>query len=96
MKDLYQVIRRPVVTEKSTAMKAERNQILFEVAKDSNKVEIKKAIETVFKVKVIQVRTMRVEGKQRKVGKTTGKRPDWKKAIVTLGEGDTIDFFEGT
>ena len=72
MKDLYQVIRRPVVTEKSTALKAERNQILFEVAKNANKIEIKKAIEAVFKVKVIAVRTMQIVVKQRRVGKTAG------------------------
>ena len=95
MKDIYQIVRRPIVTEKSTAMKGEKNQILFEVAKDANKIEIKRAIESLFKVKVTRVRTMQVEGKKRRVGRTMGKRPDWKKAVVTLREGDTIDFFEG-
>ena len=95
MKDIHAVVRRPVVTEKSTDLKATCNQIVFEVDKRANKVEIKNAIEKLFKVKVIDVRTMQIMGKRKKVGRKIGKRPDWKKALVTLRAGDTIDFFEG-
>lgn len=95
MKTIHTVIRRPVITEKSTDLKTDRNQIVFEVERGANKIEIKQAIEKLFKVKVTQVRTMIMEGKKKKVGRRVGKRPDWKKAIVTLKEGDTIDFFEG-
>ena len=95
MKDIYQIIRSPVVTEKSTNLKADKNQIVFKVDRRANKIEIKRAIEKLFRVKVTNVCTMRVEGKKKRVGKNVGKRPDWKKAIVSLKEGDTIDFFEG-
>jgi len=95
MKDIHSIVRRPVVTEKSTDLKADRNQIVFEVAIKANKVEIKNAIEKLFKVKVTGVRTMQILGKRKRVGRQIGKRPDWKKAYVTLREGDSIDFFEG-
>lgn len=95
MKDIHAVVRRPVVTEKSTDLKATRNQIVFEVDKRANKVEIKNAIEKLFKVKVTDVRTMQIMGKRKRMGRKMGKRPDWKKALVTLRAGDIIDFFEG-
>lgn len=91
----YQIIHHPVVSEKSTELKGSSNQLVFKVAMNANKIEIKKAIETIFGVKVLSVRTMRVLGKEKRLGRNAGKRPDWKKAIVRLKEGDTIDFFEG-
>lgn len=95
MKDPQRVIRRPLITEKSTRQKEEGGQYVFEVHRDANKIEIQSAIERLFKVKVLQVRTSNVMGKIKRLGKRYGKRPDWKKAIITLKEGDRIDFFEG-
>jgi large subunit ribosomal protein L23 len=95
MKDMQRVIRRPMVTEKSTRQKEESRQYVFEVHRDANKIEIQSAVERLFKVKVLQVRTSNVLGKVKRLGRKYGKRPDWKKAIVTLKEGDRIDFFEG-
>ncbi len=91
----YQIIRHPIISEKSTELKGTHNQLVFKVAMDANKIEIKKAIESIFGVKVLSVRTMRVEGKKKRLGRFEGKRPNWKKAIVKLKEGDTVDFFEG-
>ncbi len=84
-----------MITEKSTRQKDEARQYAFEVRRDANKVEIQSAVERLFKVKVLQVRTSNVLGKVKRLGRRYGKRPDWKKAIVTLREGDRIDFFEG-
>jgi large subunit ribosomal protein L23 len=95
MKDTQRVIRRPMITEKSTRQKEEGRQYVFEVDRDANKIEIQSAVEHLFKVKVLQVRTSNVLGKVKRLGRKYGKRPDWKKAIVTLKEGDRIDFFEG-
>jgi large subunit ribosomal protein L23 len=95
MKEIHQIIRRPLVTEKSTQQKEAHNQYVFEVQREANKIEIQKAIERLFKVKVTQVRTSNVLGKVKRLGRKYGKRPDWKKAIVTLKEGDRIEFFEG-
>ena len=95
MKEVHQIIRRPLVTEKSTQQKEKSNQYAFEVDPKANKIEIQSAVERLFKVKVFQVRTVRVLGKMKRLGRKYGKRPDWKKAIVTLKEGDRIDFFEG-
>jgi large subunit ribosomal protein L23 len=95
MKDTQRVIRRPMVTEKSTRQKEEGRQYVFEVHRDANKIEIQSAVERLFKVKVLQVRTSNVLGKVKRLGRRYGKRPDWKKAVVTLKEGDRIDFFEG-
>ncbi len=89
------IIRRPLITEKTTRQKEEERQYAFEVAKEANKIEIQKAVERLFKVKVLEVRTSNVLGKVKRLGKRFGKRPDWKKAIVTLREGDRIEFFEG-
>ena len=91
----YDIIRRPIVTEKSSLMKDERNQYVFEVATSANKIEIAKAVEQLFKVKVTSVRVMNIEGKKRRLGKSSGKRPDWRKAIVKLSPKDKISFFEG-
>ncbi len=95
MKQPQKIIRRPLVTEKSTQQKEGSNQYVFEVQKDANKIEIQSAVERLFKVKVLQVRTVNVLGKLKRLGRRYGKRPDWKKATVTLKEGDRIDFFEG-
>jgi len=95
MKEPQKIIRRPLVTEKSTRQKEDARQYAFEVRRDANKIEIQSAVERLFKVKVLQVRTSNVLGKIKRLGRRYGKRPDWKKAIVTLREGDRIDFFEG-
>jgi large subunit ribosomal protein L23 len=95
MKEPQKIIRRPLITEKSTRQKEDSGQYVFEVHRNANKIEIQSAIERLFKVKVLQVRTSNVLGKLKRLGKRYGKRPDWKKAIITLKEGDRIDFFEG-
>ncbi len=92
MRPLHQIIRKPLVTEKSNLMKETDNVVAFEVSLSSNKVEIKQAIERAFDVKVLEVRTMIVAGKVKRMGRNFGKRPNVKKAYVTLAEG-TIDFF---
>jgi large subunit ribosomal protein L23 len=83
------------VTEKGTLVNELGNQVVFRVHPRANKVEIRQAVERLFKVKVEKVRTARLLGKVRRVGRHAGKRPDWKKAYVTLAEGSRIDFFEG-
>lgn len=91
----YDVIIKPLNTEKSTILKETLNQVSFEVAPKANRIEIKKAVETIFKVGVKDVRTVVVKGKAKQKGKIVGKRKDRKKAIVTLVAGSTIEFFEG-
>jgi large subunit ribosomal protein L23 len=91
----YDIIVKPIITEKSSLLKETGNQYVFEVQRDTNKIEIKKAIEKLFKVKVVSVQVARMEGKTRRVGKFSGKRPDWKKAIVKLSPKDKITIFEG-
>lgn len=95
MRSLHEVIIRPVVTEKSTEQLDRNAAYTFVVNRDSNKVEIAKAVETLFNVKVTDVRTMVYRGKERRVGRHIGRRAAWKKAVVTLREGDTIEIFEG-
>ncbi len=87
----YNVVRRPVITEKSASMQAMRNQFTFEVAGSSNKVEVKKAIETLFSVKVVKVNMVGVPGKARRTLGRPGETKPWKKAVVTLRKGDSID-----
>ena len=87
------IIIRPLITEKSTTLMAE-GKYVFEVAKSANKIEIAKAISQIFKVKVASVNTINVEGKVKRMGRSVGKRSDYKKAIVKLAAGDTIEFFE--
>lgn len=94
MRSSTDIIRRPLVTEKVTRLQEKVNQYAFEVDPTSNKIQIKKAVEKRFKVKVTQVRTLNVSGKIKRLGRFTGRRPDWKKAIVTIAEGQKIDFFE--
>jgi large subunit ribosomal protein L23 len=95
MMNHYDIIRRPVITEKTNIQKEEYNQISFEVDRRANRVEIARAIETIFKVKVAKTRTVQVKGKIKRRGRILGKRKDWKKAIVTLMPGERIDFFAG-
>ncbi len=93
-RDLREIIRRPLVTEKSTQAKEQANKVTFVVRRDANKIEITRAVEEVFGVRVLEVRTIRMHGKMKRVGVRQGRRPDWKKAVVTLQEGDRIDLFE--
>lgn len=95
MIDPYRIIRQPWVTEKSLSQKAEQNKVSFMVHLDASKQEIREAVERVFAVKVLEVNTVYLKGKRKRVKMREGKRPDQKKAIVTLREGDKIEFFEG-
>lgn len=89
-----QVIRRPIaLTEKATALKANNNQVVFEVDLSANKIQIREAVETLFDVKVVAVNTMVFRGKTRRTRRAVVQRPNWKKAVVTLREGDDIQFF---
>lgn len=90
-----EIVRGPVITEKGTLVNERGNQVVFRVHPHANKVEIRRAVEALFKVRVEKVRTSRQLGKVRRVGRHLGRRPDWKKAYVTLAEGSHIDFFEG-
>lgn len=93
---IEEVIRRPLITEKATSLRDERNIMAFEVAKAANKIEIKKAIEAQYEVKVAEVRVANMHGKTRRRGRFVGRRRDWKKAYVRLAEGEKpIEFFEG-
>ena len=94
MKDVFQVVASPLITEKGTLVNQQGNQVVFKVHRDANKNEIRHAVETLFKVKVEKVRTAQFLGKKRRVGRHIGPRPAWKKAYVTLAEGHRIDFFE--
>lgn len=95
MKGIYSIIKKPIITEKSSSQKSAYNQYVFEVAPFANKIQIKEAVEKMFKVKVLRVRTFNVLGKRTRLGRSLGKRPDWKKALVTLKLGEHIEFFEG-
>jgi len=91
----HEILKRPLITEKSTIEKEKSNQLAFEVDKKANKVEIRRAVEQLFGVKVTGVRTMQMKGKVKRHGRTLGKRKDWKKALVALAEGEHVEFFEG-
>ncbi len=95
MTDPYQVILKPLLSEKGTRLKEEGTQYLFRVAKTANKVEIKRAIEQLFKVKVLEVRTVHVRGKVKRLGRFQGRQPAWKKAFATLKAGESIELYEG-
>jgi large subunit ribosomal protein L23 len=95
MKDVRDVILRPIITERSTEMMAD-NKYVFEVAPRTNKTEIKLAVEKIFEVKVASVNTINVKGKPKRMGKHIGKRKDWKKAIITLtADSKSLEFYEG-
>jgi len=91
----YDILRRPVITEKATLMREVENSVVFEVDTRATKTEIKQAVEKVFSVKVLGVRTVHVRGKSARVGRSIGRKRNWKKAYVTLREGDQIELFEG-
>jgi large subunit ribosomal protein L23 len=93
-KDPYSILKRPVITEKSTEQRDSLNQLVFEVRRDANKIEIGQAVTDVFNVPVLRVNTLIIHGKPKRRGRFLGTRPNWKKAIVTLAEGATVDFFE--
>ena len=95
MSSLHRTIVRPIVTEQSSAAYQERGEYTFRVASDATKTTIKSAIEQLFGVKVTGVWTSNQRGKARRVGQQVGRRPHWKKAVVKLKDGDTIDIFEG-
>jgi large subunit ribosomal protein L23 len=96
MKSPYDVVVRPLImTEKGETLREEENKVLFEVALKASKAEIKAAVEKLFNVDVLAVNTLIMRGKVGRIGRRRGKRPNWKKAIVTLAEGDSIEFFEG-
>jgi large subunit ribosomal protein L23 len=91
MKDLFQIVKRPLLTEKSTRKKEEFNEVAFEVDRRANRSEVKAAVQTLFKVKVERVNLMQLEGKKKRVGKKLGRTADWKKALVRLAPGEAIE-----
>ena len=93
--DIYQIVIKPLVTEKGTTMLSEGNWVTFKVHTDANKIEIRDAIQKIFTVSVLQVNTQIVRGKRKRFGKTVGHSKAWKKAMVQLKEGDKIEIFEG-
>ena len=95
MENPHAIIRRPLITEKSTAQKEASNKLAFEVDRRANKIEIKNAVEKIFKVQVVDVHTINYFGKRKRLGRFAGRRPHWKKAIVTLKPGQKVEFFEG-
>ena len=95
MKDPHQIVKRPLLTEKSDVLRESHNQYCFEVAVGANKLEVKAAIESIFEVKVTAVRLLNRIGKAKRMVRFAGKRADWKKAYVTLKEGEVIELFEG-
>ena len=95
MKNLYTIIKKPIFTEKGGSLKESLNKILVEVSRDANKVEIKKAVEEIFKVKVEKISTIKIPGKWKRYGRSIGKRPDRKKAVITLKKDEKLDFIEG-
>ncbi|MEK6681822.1 MAG: 50S ribosomal protein L23 [Nitrospirota bacterium] len=95
MSDMHSILLKPLFTEKGINLKEKENKVVLQVKYDANKSEIKKAVENIFKVKVTDVNTLRILGKKKRLGKFTGKRPDWKKAVVTLKKGEKLDLAEG-
>lgn len=93
--NVYDVIRRPLVTEKSNIGREEQNLVTLAVDPRANKHDIRRAVESLFDVSVIDVHTMRMPRKTKRVGRSAGRKSEWKKAIVRLAEGQTIEFFEG-
>jgi large subunit ribosomal protein L23 len=93
--NLHDVIRRPLVTEKSTMARETGNVVTLAVDPRASKYDIQRAVETLFEVKVLSVHTLRMAPKLRRVGKSQGRKPEWKKALVRLAEGQSIEFFEG-
>ena len=94
MKDARSVVKKLLITEKGTVLREKQNQYHFEVANMANKIDIKRAVETIFSVKVTNVRTMLVRGKAKRMGRFVGHRPNWKKAVVTLQPDQKIELFD--
>lgn len=95
MKSEYDILKSPYLSEKQMKLHEAENKVVFKVHKNANKIEIKNAVEKIFEVTVEKVNTLNCKGKKKRLGRYEGKRPDWKKAIVKLKEGSTIDFLEG-
>jgi large subunit ribosomal protein L23 len=95
LKTAREIVLRPLITEKGSQLKMASNQYLFQVAKEANKIQIKNAVEEIWNVRVTDVRTIHLRGKKKRMGRFEGRRPDWKKAVVTLKQGETIELFEG-
>lgn len=95
MRNVHTIVKKPLFTEKGARIKETENKVLVEVAKDANKIEIKRAVEEIFNVKVASVATITTNGKWKKHGRSIGRRPDKKKAIITLKKGEKLDFIEG-
>lgn len=91
----YKILKRPLITEKSTLEKDLYNNLYFEVDRRANKIEIQQAVEQIFKVDVLKVRTSIVKGKTKRVGRFVTRTPNWKKAVVTIKPGQRVEFFEG-
>lgn len=91
----YEIVKKAILTEKSTVAKDEANKYVFEVDPRANKIEITQAVEKLFKVKVLEVNVMNIEGKSKRTGKILGRRKSWKKAVVTLAPGSRIELYEG-
>ena len=94
MKNYDRLITAPLITEKGTLVNAAGNQVVFKVRSEANKIEIRQAVESIFKVKVVTVRTQNMHGKVKRLGRSVGRRPDWKRAIVTLAKDQTIELFD--
>jgi large subunit ribosomal protein L23 len=95
MKAYHHLIQGPIITEKTHALKEQSNKVTLRVSVKANKIEIRKAVEELFKVKVLSVNTIHMKGKYKRLGRTEGYRPDWKKAVITLAPGEKIPGFEG-
>lgn len=93
-KAIHSILQRPMITEKTTLQKEDANQVVFKVRRDANKVEIRQAVESLLNVKVTGVNTAIVRGKTKRMGKMSGRRSNWKKAVVTLAAGQEVEFFE--
>ncbi len=94
MKSPYDIVKSPMITEKGSKIKDAYNKVIFKVSRDANKIEIKGAVEEIFNIKVLKVATINQGGKKKRHGVNLGKRPDWKKAIVTLKPGEKLEFLE--
>jgi large subunit ribosomal protein L23 len=92
--DSRQIVKRALISEKGSILRERANQFTFEVHTDANKIEIKRAVESIFKVKVENVRTQMMHGKVKRLGRSMGRRPDWKRAVVTLAKDQTIELFD--
>ncbi len=93
--NIYSVIKKPLVTEKSTIARDEENKYCFEVDRGATKIDIRNAVEKIFKVRVVNIHTVNVVGKKKRVGKIAGRKRSWKKAVITLASGSSIEVYEG-